>query len=55
MGFVVDACGGVLRGVGVGGQGLGVRADLVVGLEVLGAGRHGGRLKDGNGNGNGDG
>lgn len=41
MRFVVDATGGVLRGVGVGGQSLGVRAVLVVVLEAFGAGSHG--------------
>ncbi len=42
MRFIVDAGGGVLRGVRVGGQGLGVRAGLVVVLELFGSRGHGG-------------
>jgi len=39
--FIVDAGGGVLRGIGVGGEGLGVGARFVVCLEGFGAGGHG--------------
>ena len=44
MRLIVDACGGVLRGIRIGGEGLRVRAGLVVLLDGLRAGCHYGRV-----------